>query len=184
MKRLALLLSVILLFGCNSSKGKKSENENINKTVTIDETSMLLGEINRQGLKMDAFKDWYDSGYGEYEPDTETIQKLKPLMKDVDIVIFMGTWCEDSHEHLPNFFKVLDEVNYDESKIKMIAVDEEKVSPEKEIEEYKVIQVPTFIFYRNGKEINRIVEYPIWGLEQDMLRILSGENYMNPYSDF
>lgn len=184
MKRIALLLSTILLFSCNSSKNNQTKNEDINKTVTIDETLMLLGEINRQGLKMDAFKDWYDSGYDEYEPDAETIQKLKPLIKDVDIVIFMGTWCEDSHEHLPDFFKVLDELNYDEAKIKMIAVDEEKVSPEKEIEDYNIIQVPTFIFYKNGEEINRMVEYPIWGLEQDMLRILSGENYKNPYSDF
>lgn len=184
MKQIVLLFSVFLLFSCNSSKNTEIKDENLNKTVTIDETVMLLGEINRHGLKMDAFKDWYEPVYDEYEPDTETIQKLKPLMKDVDIVIFMGTWCEDSHEHLPNFFKVLDEVNYDESKIKMIAVDEEKVSPEKEIEEYNIIQVPTFIFYRNGEEINRIVEYPIFGIEQDMLRILSGEKYMNPYSDF
>jgi hypothetical protein len=41
--------------------------------------------------------------------------------------------------------------------------------------------VPTFIFSKNGKEINRIVEFPIFSLEKDMLDILQGKDYKNAY---
>lgn len=183
MRYFILILSISLFTACNSSKNKKNE-DHLNKTISFEETVMLLGEINRNGLKMDAFQEWYDSGYEGYEPDPEIIQELKPLIKDVDITIFMGTWCEDSHRDIPDFFKILDELNYDESRITMFAIDEEKVEPEKEIRDYEIIQVPTFIFYKNGEEINRIVEYSLRSLERDMLDILSGKNYINPYSDF
>lgn len=149
-----------------------------------DDEVILLGPINRNGLQKDEFKAWYDAGYKEYQPDAAVIDALKLLIKDVDITIFMGTWCEDSHRDIPDFFRILDALKYDESRITMFAVDEEKFEPQNEIETYNIIQVPTFIFYKDGKEINRIVEYSIRTLEQDMLDILSGKNYMNPYSDF
>ena len=180
MKRLILLLTITtMLIGCTSSKDK-----NLNQTVTHEDSIMLLGEVNRDGLKMDAFDSWFGPGYNDYQPKPEVIKELKPLMKDVEITVFLGTWCEDSHRDIPDFFRVLDEVGFNESKLTMYAVDEEKVTPEKEVLAYDIKQVPTFIFYRDGEEINRIVEYSMYSLEQDMLDILSGKNYINPYSDF
>lgn len=185
MRYLFLFLSATLLIACNSTKGIKTEaDENLNQTVPYDDSVMLLGKVNRTGLQMDAFSDWYGPGYDSYKSDAEVMQELKPLMKDIDILVFMGTWCEDSHEEVPNFFKVLDELNFDESRVTMYAVDEEKVEPKKEVEEHGIIQVPTFIFFKDGKEINRIVEYNLRSIERDMLDILSGKNYKNPYWDF
>lgn len=174
---------MLFLVGCNSSKGNKTVDENINQTAPYEDSIMLLGKINRAGLQMETFDEWYKPGYEAYQPNPEVIKELKPLMKGVDITVFMGTWCEDSHRDIPDFFKILDELNYDESRVTMFAVDEDKVEPQKEVEEYGIIQVPTFIFYKDGKEINRIVEYSIRTIEQDMLDILSGKDYKNPYWD-
>ena len=44
-----------------------------------------------------------------------------------------------------------------------------------------IINVPTFIFYKDGEELGRIVEYPIQDLESDMLKILSGQPYRHAY---
>ena len=41
-------------------------------------------------------------------------------------------------------------------------------------------RVPTFIIYKNGKEINRIVEEPVSTLEGDLKQILDG-NYTSSY---
>jgi hypothetical protein len=48
---------------------------------------------------------------------------------------------------------------------------------------FDITNVPTFIFYRNGKEINRIVESPVISLEKDMLSILAGEVYKHTYAE-
>ena len=39
------------------------------------------------------------------------------------------------------------------------------------------------IFFKDNKELNRIVEFPIQTLEQDMLEILKGNPYKNAYAE-
>ena len=57
----------------------------------------------------------------------------------------------------------------------------EKATPEAFEEGFGIINVPTFIFYRGGQELGRIVEYPIESLEADMVKILSGQPYRHAY---
>ncbi|MRT17005.1 thioredoxin family protein [Vitellibacter sp. q18] len=196
MKKIILIIAIIGLSACNSSKEKnkpnennsremisKNNNEKINDTVPYEETVMLLGKANRKGLQMDAFKDWFDAGYDTYSVDSETLEKIKPLLKDVTITLFMGTWCEDSQRETPHFYKILDQANYDESKLELITVSEEKTTPQGFEEGKNITNVPTIIFYKNNKELGRIVEYPIETLEKDMLAILSGKEYKHAYAE-
>ncbi len=196
MKKLFIILSATLLVACNSSKEKNkldkntskeiiSENnkEKINDTVPYEDTVMLLGKANRKGFQMDAFKDWFNTGYEDYKVDSESLEKLKPLLKDASITVFMGTWCEDSQRETPHFYKILDETNFDESKLTLITVSDEKTTPQGFEEGKNITNVPTFIFYKNDKELGRIVEYPIESLEKDMLAILSGKEYKHAYAE-
>ena len=153
----------------------------MNKTVQNDGSEMLLGETNRAGLQMDAFKEWFNPGYSEYNVDSETLASLKPLLKDINITVFMGSWCEDSHRDVPQLYKILDEAKFDESKLKVISVDEDKLTPEGFEKDMDIQNVPTIILYKNNKELGRIVEYPIQTLEKDMLSILSGKEYKHAY---
>ena len=196
MKKLFIILSATLLIACNTSKeknkvGKNTSNEiisennkeKINDTVTYEDSVMLLGKANRKGFQMDAFKDWFNTGYEDYKVDTETAEKLKPLLKDVDITVFMGTWCEDSQRETPHFYKILDAANFDESKLTLITVSEEKTTPQGYEEGKNITNVPTIIFYKNDKELGQIVEYPIESLEKDMFAILSGKDYKHAYAE-
>lgn len=196
MKKLFILFSATLLIACNSSKEKNkidestskemiSENnkEKINDTVPYEDSVMLLGKANRKGFQMDAFKDWFNAGYEGYSVDSETVEKLKPLLKDVEITVFMGTWCEDSQRETPHFYKILDEANFDESKLTLITVSDEKTTPQGFEDGKNITNVPTLIFYKNDKELGRIVEYPIESLEKDMLAILSGKEYKHAYAE-
>ena len=196
MKKLFIILSATLLVACNSSKEKNKVDENtskemisennkekVNDTVPYEDSVMLLGKANRKGFQMDAFKDWYNTGYEDYKVDSETLEKLKPLLKEATITVFMGTWCEDSQRETPHFYKILDEANFDESKLTLITVSDEKTTPQGFEEGKNITNVPTFIFYKNDKELGRIVEYPIESLEKDMLAILSGKVYKHAYAE-
>lgn len=196
MKKLFIILSATLLVACNSSKEKNKVNENpskemisentkekINDTVPYEDSVMLLGKANRNGLEMDAFKSWFNTGYADYKVDSETMEKVKPLLKDATITVFMGTWCEDSQRETPHFYKILDAANFDESKLTLITVSEEKTTPQGFEKGKNITNVPTIIFYKNDKELGRIVEYPIESLEKDMLAILSGKKYKHAYAE-
>ncbi|MGO3182313.1 MAG: thioredoxin family protein [Aequorivita sp.] len=199
MKKIFLIISAITIVACNSSKEKNKiekniskvtnvttenpESKELNNTIPYGESVMLIGKSNRTGLEMDAFKDWFDPGYENYKPDPETFEKLKPLIKDVFIVVFMGTWCSDSQRDVPHLYKILDDASFDESKLTLINVSEDKTTPEGFENEYDVFNVPTIIFYKNEKELGRIVEYSIGTLEEDMLAILSGKDYKHAYAE-
>ncbi len=196
MKKLILIISIIGISACNSSKEKNkvdqnsqkeiiSENskEKFNDTVPYEESVMLLGKANREGLQMEAFKSWFNPGYTDYKVDSETLKQLKPLLKDVTITLFMGTWCEDSQRETPHFYKILDDAGFVESKLTLITVSEEKTTPQGFEKGKNITNVPTIIFYKNEKELGRIVEYPIESLEKDMLAILSGKEYKHAYAE-
>ena len=109
------------------------------------------------------------------------VNQIKPLLKDVKIKAVMGTWCGDSRREVPQFYKILDLCEFNYKNLEMITVDRTKKSPGNEQEGLEVTHVPTFIFYKNGKEINRYVEFARYSLEKDMLAILKNEGYKNVY---
>jgi hypothetical protein len=67
--------------------------------------------------------------------------------------------------------------------VRLITLDRNKTTPELFEKGLNITNVPTFIFYEKGIEINRIVETPIVSLEQDMLDILSRKDYKPNYSN-
>lgn len=196
MKNTFLFIIAISFFGCNSTKEKQnavtisptlnmetSNQPDLNKTVPYEDAVMLLGMANRQGLQKDGFEKWFDPGYEDYTPDADTLEQLKSLLNDVDITVFMGTWCEDSHAEVPHLYKILDKAGFDENKLTLITVSEEKTTPEGLEKGNDIINVPTIILIKNEKELGRIVEYPIETLEKDMTAILSGKAYKHAYAD-
>jgi hypothetical protein len=57
-----------------------------------------------------------------------------------------------------------------------------KKSPQHEEAGKNIVRVPTIIVEQNGKEIGRIIEFPVSSLEKDMLSILRRENYVPNYN--
>ena len=66
--------------------------------------------------------------------------------------------------------------------MEIIAIDEDKKTKEGLEKVYNLAYIPALIFFEGEKEINRIVEFPVNSLEQDMLDILSGKEYKNAYA--
>jgi thiol-disulfide isomerase/thioredoxin len=94
----------------------------------------------------------------------------------------MGTWCGDSKRETPRFFKIMEQADFDFDKnFKLIALNRLKRTPDNLQADYNIIRIPTFIFYRQGKELGRYVEYPRESMEKDILKILEGKPYKHSY---
>lgn len=135
-------------------------------------TPILLGYCNRDTFKDTTYSWWFNSMYDVYNIDSATADQLVGKLKDVDIKIVMGTWCSDSRREVPRFFRILDYLKYPDDNVKIIAVGRDKQGRGNETKNLDIEMVPTFIFYRDGKEIGRIIESPKVSLEKDMLKIL------------
>ncbi|MFD2562705.1 hypothetical protein [Aquimarina rubra] len=148
-------------------------------------TPYLSGKINIEKLNTAPYSQWFSKNYDSYEPKQDIIDDIKTDLRKYTIKIFMGTWCGDSKREVPNFYKVLDASEFPINRLTTIAVraDREhyKQSPGGEQEGLNIHRVPTFIFYKNGKEMHRIVESPKKTIEEDMKDILSG-NYTPNYA--
>ena len=134
---------------------------------------MLIGYTTVDAFNDTSFSWWWNSEYKMYDVDSTDVEELKAKLENVDIKIVMGTWCSDSRTEVPHFYKILDSINYPKDKVTLINVNRDKLGLENEVEELNINFVPTFIFYKAGEELGRIVEMPYETLEKDMLEILS-----------
>ena len=170
MKKIIVALTVLF---CISSYAQHKK--------TITPSVMLTGAIQKKDFKEAPYSFWFDRNYDSYTVDEATVKEIKKHLKGVTIKAFMGTWCGDSKRETPHFYKIMDAAGFDYNNLQLAAVDRTKRTPENLEEGLNVFRVPTFIFYKNGKEIGRYVEYPRETLEKDMLAILSGKPYKHSY---
>ena len=170
--------------GENGKDGKSTVDLNLEKKNQLKEITdgILIGKTKKSDLEQVPFNEWFENGYNDYQPNIEIINQIKELPLDYTITIFMGTWCEDSQIQVPKFYKILNEINLPEKKINLITMKRDKTTPEQLEKDLNITNVPTFIFYENGKEVNRIVESPVENLELDILTILSKKPYKNIYA--
>lgn len=148
--------------------------QQMNQTIIdelIDE-EILLGYCDLDGLTSDPFNMWFEPEYESYKIDQESLDQINPeLLSDLEIKIFLGTWCGDSQREVPRFYKIADYLDFDN--LTLIAVDGSKHADGTEVSDLGIEWVPTFIFYYQGTEIGRIVESPDQSLEKDLLQLLS-----------
>ena len=173
MKKFTFLILTAMIFSCNSSINTKKSGP--------EEYTDIIGVFERKELSNNPHAEWFNQNYSDYNLDKETLNKLKPLFENIEITVFMGTWCSDSRKEIPVFFKLIDKLRINENSIELIGMTLEKTTPDSLELNQNLINVPTFIFKKDGKEINRIVEFPLETIEKDILEILTTNNYQNPY---
>lgn len=175
-------LHIILCFFAFTLTQAQSLNTEINSE---GEQPFLLGKIDKTGLTSKHYNQWFSKNYEDYTPDDATVKAITTVLKDYNITLFMGTWCGDSKQEVPRFYKILEACNFPKNQLTVIAVSREaymyKQSPNHEEAGLNIHRVPTFIFYKNRKEVNRIIEHPIESLEKDILKIVTTNNYEPNY---
>jgi hypothetical protein len=146
-------------------------SQEMNNKVTDPKSGkeILIGNCDRSELEKGEFGRLFDEYYKIYEPDIAVLTQLKQKQEGVEILIVMGTWCSDSQEQVPKFFKILDKIKFSKKDVQIICVDRDKLAGDTDIINYNIQKVPTFVIYRKGREIGRIIETPYATLEKDLL---------------
>ena len=170
MKQFTLLAVLALLIGCSAPINQEKENK--------DGEQILVGTIDWNGLIAENYGGWFVPGYQNYQVDEASLTQVEPVIQDVSVTVFLGTWCEDSQVQVPQFYKMMDHLGYDITTMEVIALERlenrDLVGPNGEEKGMNITHVPTFIFYKDGEELGRIVEYPRRTIEKDMVEILLG----------
>ena len=167
MKYFLILILPILLSALSSAQ--------IENQITVDEETskpMLIGLFDRNAFSDTSFSSWFNNEYDNYIVDTLTINLVANRIRDINFTIVMGSWCSDSRKQIPRLLKILDFLNYQESKIQMLAVDRDKKAGDCDINYLKVKLFPTIILYKEDIEVGRIVESPRKSLEEDLVNII------------
>jgi thiol-disulfide isomerase/thioredoxin len=181
MKNIKYIITVIVL-GLISFSFMPSELKQ-----DLQNYKLMLGEFSLEELKSTKNAVWFNTTYEEYSLNPETIRKLSAELKkeNFHIEIYMGTWCPDSQREFPHLIKLLDQINFDMDNLRLVGVDRDKVVPnlsEAERKSLNIINVPTIIVCDDsGNEINRYVEFAQESLEEDLLKILSKQDYKHVY---
>lgn len=151
----------------------------VNREVeTTNDGKMLLGHQLKDQFVKEPYSEWYTKEFNEYALDQKAVGELKKnKINSYNLIVFIGTWCEDSHRDFPRLMKILEEVNFPDSKLTIIAVNRKKESPTGDEVKYNVHKVPTIIVEKYGKEIGRIIEMPTTGyVERDLVEILKKDD--------
>jgi thiol-disulfide isomerase/thioredoxin len=132
---------------------------------------MITGRLGMSQL----FREYpvFEQGYRNYSPQSDVIESIRRIDKNIEILMFLGTWCKDSISEAPKILKILDAAKNEKLALSLYGVDRTKKEGSGLCEKYNVERVPTTIFLQNGKELGRIVEYPKKSPEQEVLEIIS-----------
>jgi thiol-disulfide isomerase/thioredoxin len=182
------ILAIVFTAACKTTE-KAVENSTTNNIIVTpqnekamtevkysDQTTWVLGYFTADRLSSSIHSAWYIPGKDDYQPNSESMNKLLDITKDpVTIKIVMGTWCPDSRREVPRFMRIMDVWQFPYSKISFIGVDNAKLSPVGEYDKLEIQRVPTFIIYKNNIEAGRIIENTLTSLEQDIVNILTKE---------
>lgn len=125
---------------------------------------VLKGIISRELLEKDTAFAWYAANQKGYAPHETALTALKKNTDSLQLLVFMGTWCEDSHFVIPRFFSLVDKAGFSTDHITLVGVDRTKKTLGHLAEALNVTKVPTIIVMKNGKETGRVIEYGRDGL--------------------
>jgi thiol-disulfide isomerase/thioredoxin len=144
------------------------------KSILIRSHTGLTGEVSVEKL-FETVPVWR-SLMENYQPKSETVAALKASDKQTGVTVVLGSWCPDSKNYVPKMLKALRAAGNEKLQIKVIGIDNQFHEPMDTIQQRRIVNVPTVIVERDGREIGRIVETPAAEtMEEDLAAILKGK---------
>lgn len=145
------------------------------ETIKGDNEITLKGLLSRKVLESDTTFKWFKDNYALGMADASAVQAFQQNKHKFHVIIFGGTWCEDTHNLLPVFYRLADKSGLPDSSITLIGVDRDKQTLDNLSAAFSIVNVPTFIIMHDGKEVGRVVEYGQYGqIDKELGEIVSG----------
>ena len=133
-------------------------------TIDKNGSKVFKGIIAPELVQTDTSFKWFAENQKGYTSNSLALSALKQHGDSIQIIAFMGTWCEDSHVIIPKFFSLMDAAGFSKERLTLIGVDRSKKTLSHLAEALDVKNVPTLMVMKNGKEIGRVVEYGKYGM--------------------
>jgi thiol-disulfide isomerase/thioredoxin len=154
-----IIASLIILFVAGQSMAQQFEQFYDDKGKKI-----AKGLITRELLKSDTAYAWYGENEKNYKPNAAAVAALQENKDKIQVIVFGGTWCDDTRYILPKFYMITDAAGFDHDRISLIGVDRSKKTISHLAEALAITNVPTIIIMKDGKELGRVVEYGKMGM--------------------
>ncbi|HRG81127.1 MAG TPA: thioredoxin family protein [Chitinophagaceae bacterium] len=150
---------ILTLFGCQYLNAQSPSEVQYSTLIERPNEKTLKGILSRQLLTSDTLFRWYAEAQKIYTPPQVAVEAFQLKKDSVQLLVFMGTWCEDSHFIIPRLFKLTDAAGFSDERITLIGVDRNKKTISHLCDALGVTNVPTIIVMKKGKETGRVVEY-------------------------
>lgn len=144
----------LLLAACSTTKKASTFT-----VIQNGNEKILKGTISRAIIENDSAYGWFKENMKWGKADAAAVAAFSKNKDKFKMVVFGGTWCGDTKNLLPIFYRLVEKSGYPEKNITLIGVDRAKTAPNDLHLKYNIKNVPTFIVFKDGKEIGRVVEY-------------------------
>ena len=141
-------------------------------TSVFAQDEFLTGPVTESQIREIKIFDIYTI---RYQTDESSINKLNAVQDSILIDVYMGTWCHDSKREVPALFKIMETLDNPLISASYTALEYKRRGPKEIIEENNIKRTPTFIVYKNGKEVGRIIEEAKISVEADLYNIIIGD---------
>jgi thiol-disulfide isomerase/thioredoxin len=133
----------------------------------------LKGILSRELLLSDAEFAWMKNDISWYKPNAECVANLTAVKDTIQLMVFVGTWCEDSQIVFPQLLKMLDQVGFNMKRLTVIGIDRQKTTLGSLTQALGVTKAPTIMVLKGGKEIGRVEEFGKYGIyDKELAEIL------------
>ncbi len=164
LKYILAIISICTIISCTAPK-KMVADEPVKPAKFYEsfpdptDKKVLRGILTKADIVSDTAFDWYQKNLQYFKPNADAVKTLQTKGSSLQFVIFLGTWCHDSHQLLPKYLTLFETSGIAESQITLIGTDRAKTTIGNLHKAYNIVSVPTLIVYKGGKEIDRIVEF-------------------------
>jgi thiol-disulfide isomerase/thioredoxin len=115
--------------------------------------------LHRSDIERDTSFKWFTQNMKFGTADAAAVSAFQKNASKFQMVVFGGTWCDDTQNLLPVFYRLVDKSGFPDSSITLIGVDRAKTTLYDLHKVFHITDVPTFIVMKDGKEVGRVVEY-------------------------
>lgn len=163
------------MFSCTAAKSITQTKEVVHSYETsYDRGKVLKGVLHRSDIETDTAFRWFDENMKLGMADANAINIFSKYAGQFQVVVFGGTWCEDTQNLLPQFYRLVDKSNFPDSCITLLGVDRAKTTTGNLDKAFHIANVPAFIVMKEGKEMGRIIEYGKYGqIDKELGEIVS-----------
>jgi len=130
----------------------------------------LTGPLSKEVI-LEYIPEWQEV-VASYTPNSGIIKKIKSINKEIQVEIFLGTWCPDCKKHVSAYFKIMEMADNPFISTSYVGIPREREARQEFTQGKNIVRIPTFIIYFQNTEVGRIIETPNKSVEEDLINII------------